>query len=278
MQGDDFTVIALPDTQNYTSYSANWALGLFQTAWIDREKTNLNIKMVMHLGDTVNNATWATDWEKATSFMNRLGADVPNLISPGNHDYEDGIPTNRDLTSFNSNFPSTRYTGASWFNGALANVGVSENVYHIDGDFLFMALESEPSAATKAWASGILTANASKLAILSTHIYLNVDNSYLAAGQTLWDDLIKNHDNIIAVLSGHMDEVADHAGYRVDNSLGGQPVHQIQCDYQDWTNGGNAYLRVMRFVPSTRKIYIETYSPYLESWVTDSENEFNVTY
>lgn len=275
---DDFTVIALPDTQQYAQIAPN--MGHFQTEWIAQQAGGLNVKMVLHEGDIVNNYDQPQQWTNAKAFMDRLPSDLPFLLAPGNHDYDDWAT--RDLTAFNAAFPSTRYTGSSWFNGALKDAGVTENVYMTvtvgETTFLFMALELAPAAATVAWAGGILTANTDKFAIVVTHDYLNVDDSYTVAGQDLWDDLIKHHDNIICVLSGHMDTTTDHQGYRVDNTLGGQPVHQIQSDYQKLNNTGDGYLRVMRFVPSTRKIYVETYSPYTNAWMTDAENEFDVTY
>lgn len=270
--------MVLPDTQQYAQIAPN--MGHFQTAWIDSHAANLGVKIVLHEGDLVNNYDQPVQWENAVGFMARLSDDLPFLLVPGNHDYDDWAT--RDLTAFNAAFPSTIYTDASWFNGALKDGGVTENVYMTvtvgETTFLFMSLELAPAAATVAWASGILAANTDKFAIITTHDYLNVDNSYTVAGQALWDDLIKNHDNIICVLSGHMDTATDHQGYRVDDTLGGQPVHQIQSDYQQLNNTGDGYLRVMRFVPSSRKIYVETYSPYTNAWLTDSENEFDVTY
>jgi len=279
-QAGDFTVIVLPDPQNYAvSYPA---YGQAQTRWILHRENALGIRMVLGEGDNVNDDGVTAQWVGARTIVDLLQQKMPNLIAAGNHDYLNQNPATRDLTSFNTYYPSTRYTDAPWFNGELANAGLSENGYMTltsGGEtFLFMWLEFAPQAATITWAAGILAANTDKLAIVLTHSYLNVDNTYTVEGQALWDDLIKLHDNIICVLAGHIATPADGAGYRVDNSDGGQPVHQIQSDYQDMANGGNGYLRVMRFVPSARRIYIETYSPYLATWLTDGENEFDVVY
>lgn len=279
-ESDDFTVAVLPDTQNYAALYPT--VGLAQTTWIKAHVVPLNIKMVLHEGDVVNLPSVEAEWQTMRATMDVLGADIPNLIAPGNHDYANQDPEGRDLTKFNQYFPSTRYTDAGWFNGGLANAGASENVYTVvtvDGvDYLFLALEYAPRAAIVTWANGILTANSSALAIITTHIYLYVNDNRTPEGQALWDDLIKLHDNVICVLCGHLGSVEDCQGYRVDDSLGGQPVHQILANYQFIEHGGDGYLRVMRFVPSTRRIYIETYSPYLEQWRTSAEDEFNVEY
>ena len=230
----------------------------------------------------VNIPSSDTEWARAKSFMDVLGGKIPNLIAPGNHDYKDHDPSGRDLTKFNQYFPSTRYTDAGWLSGGLANAGASENVYTVvtvgGVDYLFMALEYAPRAAIVAWADGVLSANPDALTITTTHNYLWPSNARTLEGQALWDDLVKLHDNVICVLSGHWGSAEDCQGYRVDDSQGGQPVHQMQANYQNLTNGGNGYLRVMRFVPSARRIYVETYSPFIEKWRTSVEDEFNVGY
>ena len=42
------------------------------------------------------------------------------------------------------------------------------------------------------------------------------------------------------------------------------------------TNGGNGYLRIMKFYPSSDTIDVLTYSPYLNSYLTDSGNRFTI--
>jgi hypothetical protein len=58
----------------------------------------------------------------------------------------------------------------------------------------------------------------------------------------------------------------------VNGNLG----NQILSNYQNMTNGGNGYLRIMEFRPSTDTISITTYSPYLNTSLTDSNNQFTI--
>jgi len=44
------------------------------------------------------------------------------------------------------------------------------------------------------------------------------------------------------------------------------------------SNGGNGYLRIMKFHPSTDTIDVLTYSPYLNSYLTDSGNQFTISW
>ena len=46
----------------------------------------------------------------------------------------------------------------------------------------------------------------------------------------------------------------------------------MMADYQDYPNGGNGYLRILRFSPSDDKIYGTTYSPSIDSYITSTTN------
>ena len=51
--GDSFTVVALPDTQNYAKDHPE--IFMDQTRWIADNRDSLQIAFVTHLGDIVNN-------------------------------------------------------------------------------------------------------------------------------------------------------------------------------------------------------------------------------
>ena len=58
-QTSDFTVIALPDTQFY-SQDHPWIFNS-QTKWIAAHKSDMNIQLVLGLGDIVNDGSKGTD-------------------------------------------------------------------------------------------------------------------------------------------------------------------------------------------------------------------------
>ena len=62
----------------------------------------------------------------------------------------------------------------------------------------------------------------------------------------------------------------------MDLGVHGNLVNQILSNYQNVTNGGNGYLRIMRFHPSSDTIDVSTYSPYLNSFLTDPTNQFTI--
>src|SRR5919108_3060189 len=83
----DFTVIALPDTQNYSEFYPH--IFNSQTEWIIRNKSALNIKFVLGLGDIVNNGSDIAQQQNADAAVRTLdAAGVPYLLALGNHDYK----------------------------------------------------------------------------------------------------------------------------------------------------------------------------------------------
>src|SRR5207245_6703445 len=93
-----------------------------------------------------------------------------------------------------------------------------------------------------------------------------------------WYKLGRQYKNIHLVLSGHEVRGAgqDAAGHRMDVGVNGNLVNQILSNYQNMTNGGNGYLRIMKFHPTTDTIDVLTYSPYINAYITDSPNQFTV--
>ena len=111
---EPFTLIVVPDTQNYTDFDdINDQYNLGQMNWIRNNMTNLNIKFVMHLGDLQNpgnpyrtqadniyepdmsqptgNVQDKIDgWNRADAAIQVLdNAAIPYSLVPGNHDYLD---------------------------------------------------------------------------------------------------------------------------------------------------------------------------------------------
>jgi hypothetical protein len=64
----------------------------------------------------------------------------------------------------------------------------------------------------------------------------------------------------------------------MDLGLNGNLVNQILSDYQSDPLGGDGYLRIMRISPSLNRVSVTSYSPYLDSFLTDDHNQFTVPY
>ena len=91
--------------------------------------------------------------------------------------------------------------------------------------------------------------------------------------QYLWDSLAVPNPNLHFMLSGHV-----HAESRRTDIVNGQPVFQMLADYQERASGGEGWLRILRFVPADNKVYVQTYSPWLNRFETDADSEFTLDF
>lgn len=276
-----------------------------QTQWIVDNLVTENIKLVLHEGDFVENGSSnASEWENGMGALAILGNSLPHLIAIGNHDYDNGISGgDRTTTAFNSYLPQSYYTGKGWWSGGFYDGTSTYNSYYlatIEGkNYIILNFEFYPRAAVVAWADALLTTHANRDAIIVTHAYLYDDSSRVrdmepynyrpfdyglsadSSGEVLWNTLIEKHSNIIWVQGGHF--IEDGLGYlRSERST--TTVHQVLANYQEpipertpqETKGG--HLRIMTIKPSTAKISVRTYSPYINQWLTDAANQFTVDY
>jgi Carboxypeptidase regulatory-like domain/Calcineurin-like phosphoesterase len=301
-QNGDFSAVLLPDTQYYSESYPNILNSQMQ--WIVNNAAALNIQMVLGLGDIVNNSNNPIEWATADSAYKLLdSAHIPYFAAIGNHDYDNNNPPGRTLatTQFNNYFGPLRYRSSYWptpywISSFPANS--NENFYglvNINGQpYLIMALEFYPRDSALTWAAQVIQTNAGKQVIIITHAYEYFDNTRVSActsfdaqyyglgadndGDAMWTKLMRQYKNITLVLSGHEIRGAGQyaAGHRTDVAVNGNLVNQILSNYQNMTNGGDGYLRIMKFHPSTDTIDVLTYSPFLNSYITDSANQFTV--
>src|SRR5215469_6328889 len=86
-QSGDFTIIALPDTQNEAQFSPG-ALSA-QTEWIQDKREALNMQMVLGEGDIVNDFSDPAQQQSANAAFSLLDhAGIPYMLALGNHDYD----------------------------------------------------------------------------------------------------------------------------------------------------------------------------------------------
>ena len=278
---DDFMIVALPDTQYYSQDGTEHFSD--QTQWSVDNRDLENIVFVTHLGDIVDDRdTYESQWIVANTAMSILDGQVPYGMAPGNHDiYPDGTAYYYDYY-----FPYTRYEAEPWFGGRYepSNYKSNYQLLTVSGiDLLFLHLEADYPDYVIAWADGVLSAYPDRLCILSTHIYMHGSTSERTtsayfrpdgnSAEVLWNDLIRLHPNVKMVLCGHSCEAAR----RTDLNLMGEPVHQVLSDYQCRHDGGQGWMRLMRFSPDNGEIYVQTYSPTEDQYETGDDHEFTLS-
>ncbi len=113
-------------------------------------------------------------------------------------------------------------------------------------DFILINLQYNPTTAQLDWADALLKANPGRRGIVAQHNILNTDNSWNS--QTSFNAL-KDNPNLFLMLCGHMHTPTDGAAYRAELGDDGHTIHIMMADYQDYPNGGNGYMRILRFSP-----------------------------
>jgi hypothetical protein len=292
--------VVLPDTQNYTDSSFGGAPRYFydQTKWIRDNKDKLNIVMVAHVGDIVQNPLSRAEWEVADKAMKTIDNEVPYILCLGNHDIADDQSTKDGArkTLLNDYFPPSRFTENPLYDKScwadkhkhFLEPGKLDNYYlSFTGGgmrFLIIALEFKPRDKVLTWAGKVVAAHRDHRCIVLTHGYLDARakrnmSRYALKGnnaQEIWEKFVKRHKNIFLLLCGHI------LGESVLTSKGaaGNKVYQILSDYQnDYVgNGGWGYLRIMTFFPSKKKIENRTYSPSLGTSLTRPKSQFSLEY
>ncbi len=268
----NFTIIALPDTQNYASNYPQ--IFTNQTQWIVSHKDALNIVWVTNEGDITNGAS-DLEFQRADAAYDlledpattQLPDGIPYTIIQGNHDHASNI--------FNTYFNYTRFAGRTYYGGHYPAT-INDNNYALftagGMNFIAIGIDMYPDANELAWADGLLQNNSDRRAIVVSHSILNVDGSWTSEGLNIYNAL-KDNTNLFLMLCGHM-----HSEARRADVYNGHTIYSVLADYQDYTNGGNGYLRIMTFCPTANQIKVKTYSPYVNLYETDANSQFNLTY
>ncbi|MFA5805787.1 MAG: LamG-like jellyroll fold domain-containing protein [Melioribacteraceae bacterium] len=283
-----FKIIGLPDTQNYSAGLNGGSTAIFssQTQWVSDNAVSQNIRYVAHLGDIVEKGYVEQEWINANISLSILEKPItgypegiPFGIAVGNHDMDGGEFQNPPATynNYNKYFGASRFEGRSYYGGHYG----TDNANHYDFfsssglDFIVVYLQYYATQEQLIWANGIIASYPNKRAILVSHSILNNDNSsnFTTQGQAIFD-AVQGNENLFLMLCGHLPVT----GRRADKGTKGNTIYTLLSDYQTQTNGGNGYLRVMEFVPSSNQINITTYSPYTGLSFTDSGNKFTLPY
>jgi hypothetical protein len=275
--GESFTMIILPDAQNYTSYLFGGSPSTFtaQTQWCVNTQVASNIRYVGMVGDLTNESmSW--EWGNANTAMSKLDAVAPGIpfgVVPGNHDLIFGT------SMFNSYFGVSRFQGRSYYGGHYGTTNENHYDFFSSGgmDFIVICLGSGdqiPGTSVLDWADGLLKVNINKRGIVINHslMYAGLQASFTSPGQAIYNSL-KDNPNLFLMVCGH----EFGSGYRTD-TYNGKTIYTMIADYQDESNGGNGWLRIAEFDPPNNLIHMTTYSPTLNSWKTSSSDKFDLVY
>jgi hypothetical protein len=280
-----FLLPMLPATQFYSRYATPGAGDLFmtrygsepyaaQTRWLVDNKEELEIPFVAHLGDIVDRHGTAQEWEVADEAMSILeDGELSYSILAGNHDVANGCfgtachDDRRNLANerFLSWFPASRAAEQSSFGGRHASGFHEWHTFAAEGrTFLMLAMSWSASDDAIAWARRVIAEHPTLPVILTTHEILGVAGDGVTATETpqglrLWNQLIRDNDQIFLTVSGHNHGAAH---LRKTNDLG-HSVDQVLLDYQMAYQGGNGYLGLFEFDFTNDRLETTVVSPWV---------------
>ena len=117
-------------------------------------------------------------------------------------------------------------------------------------DFIIFHLEYDAgmtaASPVLAWVDAAMKANPDRRAIVSTHHLTGIGepSSFGSQGQAIFDAL-EDNENLFLMLGGHV----HGEGLRQDTGSNGNVIYSVLSDYQELTNGGDGWLRIMEFSP-----------------------------
>jgi hypothetical protein len=302
-----WSMVVLPDTQNYSKSSVNLPIFSQLTSWIRDHRADYKIQLVLQEGDIVNQNSQATptsgdqtadqQWVNARAAMSILDGHVPYVMAVGNHDLGTTSAQDRS-TQFNDFFNVTQNPLVDPTQGGILKgvyeTGKLENAYFElqapDGrKLLLFSLEFWPRQEVVDWANRIASQPkyADHSAALLTHSYLNWNGSLMNAdpssygvggdshdGLQLWNELVKVNENFEMTFSGHVG--GDGVAYLKGTGVEGNKVHQMLINSQFETNGGNGWMRILEFLDDGKTVHVRTYSPFLGLARTDPANDYYI--
>ena len=146
-------------------------------------------------------------------------------------------------------------------------------------DFILINLQYQYSPDTPIldWADALLKAYPNRRGIVESHNILKIDNSW--SNQSIYL-VLKDNPNLFLMVCGHDYSITgDGAAYRAELGDGGHIIHIMLADYQTFSFFGNGgYLRILRFSPADDKIYVTTYSPYVNKYITSYPDQMEMVY
>ena len=254
-----------------------------QMNWIVNNRISENIVFVEGLGDCVQNADVHNEWKRVDTCMKiienpvttSLVHGIPYGINVGNHDQlPDGTPGATPL--FNTYFGFNRFAGRTYYGGHYGSTNNNNYCLFTAGgiDFIVINLEFNVTmpAAVITWMKDLLTTHSNRRAIIGSHTMISAAGQFGAQGQTIYNN-VKDFSNVFLMLCGHIIEEA-----RRTDSLNGNVIHTLLSDYQGRTNGGNGWMRIMKFSPANNTISVKTFSPWLNQYETDANSQFTINF
>ncbi|WP_329034211.1 Tat pathway signal sequence domain protein [Streptomyces sp. NBC_00178] len=284
-----FTLAVMPDTQflywgSQDSVNRTPQEESFRYIIENSGNPEANIVFMAHLGDLTQDADPSSfeQVDKAFGVMDKHGAAYSVLA--GNHDVT-GDDSRGDTPYLRTMGPQ-RFKRAKTFAGADRTGYNTAHVFEAAGrSWLLLALDWRTTDQGFAWANDVIKAHPKMPVILTSHDIVaspyddNVfpyesgdpeNNAVLSGyGQTVWDKLINDNDQIFLTLNGHYWP----PGRTTKKNSAGNDVDMHITNYQNRYFGGGGMIRLYHFDLARDTIDVETINPWIMAQDPDTRND-----
>ncbi len=227
-----WTIAIIPDTQYYVRNDADAPIFTEMTEWLVARRDQRNIKLVLHLGDIVDNNN-DKQWTHAKNSLKLLDGKIPYVLAVGNHDL--GRNASSRETMLNQYFKISDNPLNEKMLGGVFREGELENAWYrlrCNGwETIIFSLEFGPRKEVVAWADAVASAHSDAPLILVTHDFIDHESTLTSpdglprrstpkttnnphqygigndgnvhCGEELWQALVSKHPNFELVVNGH---------------------------------------------------------------------------
>ncbi|SFF80435.1 Calcineurin-like phosphoesterase [Halobacillus alkaliphilus] len=262
----DYTLVWMSDTQYYSKNYPHIYKSMVD--WIAANKDYLNIPYVFHTGDVVNEWDNEAQWQYADTYMKVLEkVNIPYGILAGNHDID--LKSSNKYTQFSKYFGQTRFEKQPSYGGSYKdNQGHFDLISENSDDYIMVYMGWGISKDEIDWINRVLAKYPDHIALLSFHDYLLASGKHSPIGEEIFKKVVEPNKNVVATLSGHY-YGSETRIEELDDNKDGKPdrkVYQMMTNYQNEPEGGQGYMRLLKVKSNENKIYVKTYSSYLNSY------------
>ena len=274
-QASPFKMIVLTDVQKYYA-SADFMLPVVMDWIVSQATADTSIKCVLSEGDITDNNADA-EWWYGTNAWYRLDGVVPYTVIPGNHDKELGVALKfNHYFDADTHFFSSAGTFATYPSPDFGGYNdMSANAFTMAAgslNWLIVSTGDQPHAGLRLFARNQADLYPNHKAILVTHGLLWDTGIFYPDEKPIYDDTVTEKDNFFLALCGHR----YGEKRRTDKWGSDRSVDVMMANYQNGTNGGDGYLRILEFVPNDNRIDVKTYSPYRDAYSTGTDSQFSI--
>lgn len=247
----------------------------------------VNVSCVLQTGDL----TWGnkpSQYDIYYDITEKVSNNIPFISCIGNHDYT--WNTSSEIEDRSSSL-FTNYVSSHLLNNNIISSYEKEKIDNIivsikigDKGINIISLEFSPRKEVVEWANKYIKDHSDDYFILLTHEFLSkngerlsdansyarqIINSSSSTPDYLWNNLIKDNNNLVGVICGH----TGFSNHLLSENSYGKTIPQILFNLQNMPNGGDGLLEVLEFSPQNDSVRINVINTINNCFFTDSITE-----